>query len=267
MRIRPVALQLGRPAAAVFVFALAVAALGGCSPAPEAKTATAKAADVDVDGILDDVDECVTEKEDGLAPLPKDGCKTDPDDPDGDGIAQKDKCPREPENVNGYLDGDGCADTLPEVVVVSKLELRCDAKILFASGKAVIEKASDPLVTNIATALQSNPEIELVEIAGHADATGDDTLNLELTRKRALAVVEALSQKGVARSRLRGAGYGAYCPVDSGDDDEAKERNRRVEFKILVQQGAETGVALGCEKAAAKGIKPAAVPKGGVKGT
>jgi OmpA-OmpF porin, OOP family len=267
MRIRPLPRLLGRSALGVLGSALAVAALGGCSPAPDPKTATAKTVDVDGDGIPDDVDECVTEKEDGLAPLPKDGCKTDPDDPDGDGVAQKDKCPTAPEVVNGYQDGDGCPDELPEVVVVAKQELRCDAQILFASGKATIEKASDPLITNIAEALKSNPEIEFVEVAGHADATGDDRVNLELTRKRALAVVDALSQKGVARSRLRSAGYGAYCPLDPGDTDEAKERNRRVEFKIVVQQGAETGVRLGCEQAAAKGIKPEAAPKGSSKGT
>jgi hypothetical protein len=59
---------------------------------------------------------------------------------------------------------------------------------------------------------------------------------------------------------MRPVGYGRYCPVDEGDSEEAREKNRRVEFKILKMDGKETGVATGCEAAAAKGIKPQPVP-------
>ena len=72
----------------------------GCPPPP----------DSDGDGVLDTADECPT-----IAGNMKNGCP-DPD-PDHDGITNdKDKCPDQPETVNGYQDDDGCPDEIPEAV-------------------------------------------------------------------------------------------------------------------------------------------------------
>ena len=232
--------------------------LVACGGSPAQTNTAAGPKDVDADGIVDVEDECVTEKEDGLAPRPKDGCKTDPNDQDDDGIAQKDKCPREAETRNGYQDLDGCPDELPaDVVEVTTQELRCDAQILFARGKAVIEPASAPLLETIAAALKQNPAIELLEIAGHADATGDPMTNIDITRRRADAVLAALAERGIEKQRMRAAGYGSYCPLVPGKDDEANEKNRRVELKIVTQSGKPTGVSLGCAAAESEGIRPA----------
>lgn len=216
-------------------------------------------ADADGDGVVDDgTDKCVGEKEDNLAPDPKDGCKSA--DPDGDGIlADADKCPTEAESKNSFQDEDGCPDVMPKVAIV-KNEVRINDKILFAFAKAEIDKSSEDLIKNIAQVIKENPQVEFVEVAGHADKVGDDVGNVTLTKRRAEAVVKALVALGVDKNRLRGAGYGRYCPVDPGDTDEAKEKNRRVEFKIMRMNGKDTGVELGCAEAAAKGIKPAGVP-------
>jgi len=61
---------------------------------------------------------------------------------------------------------------------------------------------------------------------------------------------------GVDKKRMRPQGYGRYCPIDPGDSDEAREKNRRVEFKILRMSGKDTSVPVGCAAATAKGIKP-----------
>jgi OmpA-OmpF porin, OOP family len=252
----------GTSLAALALAALALAA--GCSPAPAAgppRTAANGPVDVDEDHIPDEVDECITEKEDGLAPKPSDGCRTNPDDPDGDNVAQLDKCPTEPESVNGFEDEDGCPDKLPEVVVdIKKQELRCDAKILFAKDRADIASASAELVGNVAQALKDHPEIQFVEVAGHADVSGNDVHNVALTRLRAQSVVEALVARGVDARRLRAAGYGSYCPLDPGATDEARDVNRRVEFKVMLRSGQETGVSVGCSAAESHGIKPDGVP-------
>jgi outer membrane protein OmpA-like peptidoglycan-associated protein len=216
-------------------------------------------ADADGDGVLDDgTDKCLGEKEDNLAPDPKDGCKSA--DPDGDGIAgAADKCPAEPETKNSFQDEDGCPDVMPKVAIV-KDEVKINEKILFAFAKADIDKASEDLIKTIAQVIKENPQVEFVEIAGHADKVGDDFTNVNLTKRRADAVVKALAALGVDKNRMRAAGYGRYCPIDTGDSDEAREKNRRVEIKIMRMNGKDTGVALGCADAEAKGIKPAGVP-------
>jgi len=261
----------------------------GCAPA---KPPVAQPADADGDGIPDDgTDKCLNEKEDGLPPDPKDGCKsTDPDgdgiigdadkcpkekedglppdpkdgcasvDTDGDGlIGATDQCPNEPETKNGYQDADGCPDT-PRVVV-TKTEVKITEKIMFAFGKATIEPASQSLLDEIAYVVNDNPQIEYLEVAGHADKIGTEPFNVQLTKRRAQAVMAALVKRQVDPRRMHAQGYGNYCQLDSADTDAAREKNRRVEFKIMRIDSVETGVALGCGQAIAKGIKNAKVPK------
>jgi len=260
-------------ARSVWVVSLVLGLAAGCASAPktEAKSQAAGVRDADEDGIADDVDECVTEKEDHKPPKPEDGCKADPNDLDGDGIGKADKCPNQAETQNGFEDEDGCPDEIPRetaaVVTVTHEELKCCAKILFPTGKATIDPLSLPVLEHLAKTLKDHPEIELLEVAGHADSVGNADKNVDLTRKRAEAVVTALAALAIDKGRLRAMGYGSYCPVADGDTPEAREINRRVEFKIVRQSGADTGAPLGCDAARAKGIgagapKPAGKPSG-----
>jgi hypothetical protein len=50
--------------------------------------------------------------------------------------------------------------------------------------------------------------------------------------------------------------------VDPAHNGVAWEKNRRVEFKVVMQNGEPTGVELGCEKARQKGVVPAPLPAG-----
>jgi OOP family OmpA-OmpF porin len=217
-----------------------------------------KSTDPDGDGIIGEADKCPFEKEDGLPPDPKDGCPSI--DPDGDGIiGATDKCPNEPETVNGYQDADGCPDT-PRVVV-TKTEVKISEKIMFAFAKATIEDASESLLDEIAYVINDNPQIEFLEVAGHADKIGTDTVNVQLTKRRAQAVIDALVKRKVDARRMHAQGYGNFCSLDNGDNETAREKNRRVEFKIMRIVGVETGVALGCEGATQHGITGSGVPK------
>jgi outer membrane protein OmpA-like peptidoglycan-associated protein len=218
-----------------------------------------KSTDADGDGIVGDADRCPNEKEDGLGPDPKDGCVSP--DPDGDGVlGAADKCPSEPETKNGFEDEDGCPDKAPRVQV-TKTEVKINEKILFAFGKATIEPASQNLLDEIAFVINDHPQIEYLEVAGHADTVGSDAVNAQLTRARAQAVLDALGKRGVDKRRMHAQGYGDHCPVEKGDSEATREKNRRVEFKIMRIDGVDTSVALGCADAATHGIKPGTVPK------
>lgn len=202
--------------------------------------------DNDQDGILDADDLCPDDPEDVDDFQDMDGC---PDlDNDGDRILDTDDaCPDEPETYNGEADEDGCPDT--GIVEWGDTGLTIFRKIQFETDSARIEQDSLEVVDAIAAALNGNPDVRLVEVQGHADERGSDAYNLALTRDRAAAVLEALVQRGVARSRMRSEGYGEYCPIDPRSNHAAWEVNRRVEVKLIATANGPTGVEVSCPRA------------------
>ncbi|MEC7522076.1 MAG: OmpA family protein [Myxococcota bacterium] len=199
--------------------------------------------DNDSDGILDTDDLCPNDPEDRDEFQDQDGCP-DPDN-DADRILDvDDTCPNEPETYNGTEDEDGCPDT--GSVIIEENSIVILEKIYFETDSAEIQARSFPIIDAVAATLVGNPHITLIEVQGHADERSSDEYNIRLTRDRAAAVVEALVQRGVARDRLRSAGYGERCPVDPRHNQEAWERNRRVEFKIIRTEDGPTGVEVAC---------------------
>ena len=209
--------------------------------------------DNDKDGIPDTRDACPLDKEDKDGFEDEDGC---PDfDNDKDQIPDtEDKCPMEPERYNGIADEDGCPDGGGVVIEGSSL-VTLD-QIQFERGSAQISPESLPLLEEIATILREHPEFELIEVAGHADERGSDAYNLQLTKTRARAVLQALAKRGISSSRLLSQGYGEYCPLDDASSEEAWERNRRVDFQIVKKNGTSTGVDRGCRTASERGVTP-----------
>jgi OmpA-OmpF porin, OOP family len=186
--------------------------------------------DNDEDGILDVDDVCINDPEDKDEFEDQNGCP-DPDN-DKDRILDKaDKCPNEPETYNGKDDDDGCPDRGRVIVNQSNIEIL--DKIYFETDKAIIKPESYPLLDAIAATLLGNPDIQLVEIQGHADERGDDDHNEKLTDDRAHSVQDYLADKGVEKERLRAKGYGEKKPIDPGHNEDAWSKNRRVEFIIL----------------------------------
>lgn len=219
------------------------------------------ASDGDNDGVADALDKCPDKLEDNIAPSPNDGCPAP--DSDGDGIADaRDKCPTQAETVNGCADQDGCPDETPEsggVVLVSEAGEICvpqSRKIDFDFESAELTPAAQSTIADVAKVLKQHPEVQRVEIEGHASSKGDSVYNVGLTDKRALAVARALEKQGVEGKRLVPIGYGEYCPaIDKGDDvDEPK--NRRVLLKTVVVNTVWQNVPRGCWRAQTAGIDP-----------
>jgi outer membrane protein OmpA-like peptidoglycan-associated protein len=210
--------------------------------------------DRDQDGVPDDVDKCPTVAEDKLPPDPTDGCPST--DRDGDGIPNdKDACPDQPETFNGIDDEDGCPDQGRVNYNQESKQITISEKIFFKKNSAEISRQSLSLIGEVAGTLKHMPQVELVEVAGHADATGKDSLNLQLTQSRSDSVRYALIDRGVDPRRLTAVGYGNYCPVAQGNDAEANEKNRRVEFQIVRISGKPTEVKTTCDAALSHGIK------------
>ena len=219
--------------------------------------------DQDGDGIVDPQDKCPTVKEDGKPPSPNDGCPNLDEDNDGI-LVPTDKCPTQPETVNGFEDEDGCPDKKPLVQIVGQ-EVKINQKIIFKKDSANIEPESNELLEAVAKIIKEHPELQIIEVGGHASKEGDDHYNRRLTQRRVESVVAALTQRGVEKGRLLAQGFGFHCPIAQGDTPDALEQNRRVEFKILLRDGKLTEIERGCDAATKAGIKPKPVSDAAAK--
>ena len=102
--------------------------------------------------------------------------------------------------------------------------------IYFDTGKADVKPESDATLKEIAKLLQGDPKLKLY-VVGHTDNQGALDLNMDLSRRRAEAVLAALTTKyAVPASRLRAYGCGPYSPVASNDSEDGRAKNRRVEL-------------------------------------
>ncbi|QCX02247.1 OmpA family protein [Aggregatimonas sangjinii] len=107
--------------------------------------------------------------------------------------------------------------------------------ILFDSGSANILPRSMGIIRQIYQVLQQDEDLKL-KIVGHTDADGDDALNMELSKKRAEAVKNALATVyNVSSNRLQTEGKGASEPLSDNSTAEGKSMNRRVEFIRLAK--------------------------------
>ncbi|MBT8400050.1 MAG: OmpA family protein [Rhodothermia bacterium] len=105
--------------------------------------------------------------------------------------------------------------------------------ILFDTGSDRIQPESTPTLDEIGRMLADHPDLRLA-IEGHTDNVGDDAYNLELSKKRASAVVQYLvNEFGVSPDRLESEGFGETKPADANDTPEGRQNNRRVELVNL----------------------------------
>lgn len=109
-------------------------------------------------------------------------------------------------------------------------------KIQFALDKAEILPASFGLLDELAKVMTDNPQVQKVNIEGHASGEGEAQHNLALSKARAEAVRAFLVKKGIAAERLTSAGFGETKPIASNDTEDGREKNRRVEFHITKQE-------------------------------
>jgi OOP family OmpA-OmpF porin len=105
--------------------------------------------------------------------------------------------------------------------------------IFFDTAKSDLKPESAPTLQEIAGLLSSDPKLAVL-IVGHTDNQGAYDYNLDLSRRRAEAVVAALTASYRADGkRLRAAGVGMLAPAASNDADDGRAKNRRVEVVKL----------------------------------
>ncbi len=105
--------------------------------------------------------------------------------------------------------------------------------IYFDLNQASIKTESFEVINAVVRILEEHPEIAVLEIQGHTDDIGEDAYNLDLSQRRTESVRRYMVERGVAPYRLTSRGFGERQPLERSTTDEARSRNRRVEFVVI----------------------------------
>ncbi|WP_375429556.1 OmpA family protein [uncultured Sphingomonas sp.] len=112
------------------------------------------------------------------------------------------------------------------------LILNIPSGINFTYNSADVQPRFQRTLDQVAGTLAEYDQTYL-DVYGHTDATGSDAYNQTLSQRRATAVADYLSSRGVQPVRLGTRGFGEGQPVASNDTEEGRAENRRVEIKIV----------------------------------
>ena len=179
--------------------------------------------DRDHDGVSDDRDQCPDQPEDVDGFQDQDGCP-DPDN-DNDGIPDaQDQCPGEAETFNGYKDADGCPDAPP-------LPPTSTLSVTFKENSAELAMDSIPALESLVEKLKDWTTAR-VRIKVYTDAN-QHRRKPELTRLRALAIKQYLISRGIAAERIEAVGMGDSDPVAGNRTAAERRQNNRVILEIV----------------------------------
>ena len=133
-------------------------------------------------------------------------------------------------------------ETAPETVILPQDERALLAKLseeghvrveglAFEVGGATLSPGSAGALEMLARMLTRDDELA-VAIVGHSDNQGGLAPNLDLSQRRAEAVMRALIDRGVPEAQVEARGIGYLAPVASNRTEEGRARNRRVELVL-----------------------------------
>ena len=122
------------------------------------------------------------------------------------------------------LSAEECMTGISEVLV--------DKKITFDSGSVEINEQTGSILPSLAEVLMKCNHFTW-EIGGHTDSQGRETMNFELSSKRAGAILAALVEAGVSNDILTAIGYGERFPIANNRTEAGREKNRRIVIQIL----------------------------------
>jgi outer membrane protein OmpA-like peptidoglycan-associated protein len=176
---------------------------------------------------LDKDDACV----DVAGPKENKGCPWP--DTDKDGVFDKDDaCPTTP----GLKELKGCPPPPPMKEAEKKILERAFESLEFASAKDIIKAKSFPSLNDLAKLLVNHKGDWKLKLSGHTDNQGDAAKNMLLSEKRSKAVKAYLVKKGVLADNLIVEWFGQTMPIADNTNEKGRQKNRRVEMKILFKE-------------------------------
>ncbi|MBX2836568.1 MAG: OmpA family protein [Gammaproteobacteria bacterium] len=160
------------------------------------------------------------EEAEAKAAEPVEPITREPLDSDGDSVANAvDQCPGTP--VGMPVDDTGCE------IFGGAIE-----GVNFSSGSDALTASAEEVLQGVANVLTQYPNVR-VSIEAHTDNQGAADSNLQLSKRRAIAVARYLVNRGIAGGRLQPRAHGESKPIASNATAEGRAQNRRVEFLVL----------------------------------
>lgn len=105
--------------------------------------------------------------------------------------------------------------------------------INFDFDSAELQGSAYASATRIGTIMDNQPDLKLA-VVGHTDSTGNFQYNIDLSKRRAEAIVAALRKDfSIAPDRLVAVGVGPLAPIDTNATDFGRSQNRRVELVVI----------------------------------
>jgi outer membrane protein OmpA-like peptidoglycan-associated protein len=104
--------------------------------------------------------------------------------------------------------------------------------VLFASDSDVLKRDAVLVLQEIKAYILDQQRFAKMVVEGHTDDRGTEAHNLDLSRRRANAVMSWLAQNGVDKRLLEVRAIGRARPIASNATDAGRARNRRVEIKL-----------------------------------
>lgn len=104
--------------------------------------------------------------------------------------------------------------------------------VYFDTNKYNINEKSKQTLDKLAAILKEYPDTNVL-VAGHTDSQGQDAYNMGLSQRRAQAVTNYFTSKGLVAKRFTTKWYGEKNPVASNDTAEGRAKNRRVNVVIV----------------------------------
>ena len=141
-------------------------------------------------------------------------------------------CSTRDSDADGVNDCDDHCQDSPKGAKVNRAGCWVLTNVLFDTDKATIKPASHTELDEVVKVFDENPGLR-VEVDGHTDSRGSDAHNLDLSQRRAEAVLEYLVRHGVAVERLAAKGFGESKPVADNESVEGMSLNRRVELNVM----------------------------------
>ena len=143
-------------------------------------------------------------------------------------------------NMYEYLIDDISLSFVEETYHMDKLKnLKTGESIIFENiyfdtGSARLLQDSKEGLESLLAIMNENPKLA-IEIAGHTDNRGKADFNQQLSTKRAQAVASYLLANSIEKNRIKPKGYGATQPIADNNTMLGRQRNRRVELKVLAK--------------------------------
>jgi outer membrane protein OmpA-like peptidoglycan-associated protein len=125
------------------------------------------------------------------------------------------------------------AKNLPAPPGLLMSTLLTDDKIKFSSGRAQLTEQAGQELDQLVAKLKADNQPVFVEIQGHTDATGNDTINHQLGLKRAEAVRLHLARAGLPLARMATISYGESAPLADNNTRDGRSTNRRVQLVVM----------------------------------